>query len=97
MFKTAFKYITQDEKQTLVMNVLTSKQLQADEVKKIKDYEDEIRQMSTMHFPGLWFSQTHPSIQSRLNFLAKELSTSTVNCQKYADLEKNSKKKLKFE
>jgi hypothetical protein len=96
LYRTAFKQMTQDTKQSAVMSILTSKQIISDETKKLQDYEDEIRNISSISYPGLWFSKTHPALRDRLYILANYVNQSNAVIAKYSQQSSDAKKTLKL-
>ncbi|KAI8913345.1 RNA12 protein-domain-containing protein [Gorgonomyces haynaldii] len=96
LFKTAFASLMKDQKQVHIMNIMLAKQIQQDEFKKIKEYEEEMHDLSILSASYSEWLNMPSGITSRLKFLGKQLQKSSDNYQQYAELESSSKKALEF-
>jgi hypothetical protein len=74
------------------MDILTAKQIQSDELKKMRDYEEEMAKLSEIKSV---FGSSY--VSKRMNSLSELMQNSSATFDNFAKLEAQAKKKLKFE
>lgn len=99
IFKPVFEYLVNDIRFYATMGILTNKQLAADEMKKIEQYESEMARLSSVlqaHSASGLSSQTRNSVDSRMTYLAGLLKESSTKIEAMESEMSEFKKQIKF-
>lgn len=97
IYSVAFQKMTAESSEKQIMAINTSKQVIADEFKKMKVFEDELHLLSQIFSFNERSGIDQYALNDRQQFLINELDISRKKYEKHTNVVADSKAKLSFE